>query len=143
MAPSMWVGFLNPTFGQRPKRCACLVLRTSVGFKNPTYGLPVCILFFRFGMRKESSALLFSYFSKNKKTSCKIKYLISNILMATTWPTTEAAPQAGLLPAQERRKGCFAKASNCQHCVILFFNRKRKMKGRLNRSDGLLVYFKP
>ena len=24
-----------------------------------------------------------------------------------------------------------------------FFNRKRKMRGRLNRSDGLLVYFKP
>ena len=41
---------MNPTFGQRPKRCACLVLRTSVGFKNPTYGLPVCILFFRIGI---------------------------------------------------------------------------------------------
>ena len=37
-------------FGHRPKRCACLVLRTSVGFKNPTYELPVCVLFFRFGM---------------------------------------------------------------------------------------------
>ena len=31
--------------------------------------------------------------------------------MATTCPTTEAALQTGLLPAQERRKGCFAKAS--------------------------------
>ena len=30
--------------------------------------------------------------------------------MAATCPTTEAALQAGLLPAQERRKGCFAKA---------------------------------
>ena len=28
--------------------------------------------------------------------------------MATTRPTTEAALQAGLLPAQERRKGSFA-----------------------------------
>ena len=27
-----------------------------------------------------------------------------------TCPTTEAALQTGLLPAQERRKGCFAKA---------------------------------
>ena len=34
-----------------------------------------------------------------------------SILMATTCPTTEAGLQAGLLPAQERRKGCFAKAS--------------------------------
>ena len=39
IAPTAQVGFLNPTFGHRPKRCACLVLRTSVGFKNPTYGL--------------------------------------------------------------------------------------------------------
>ena len=31
--------------------------------------------------------------------------------MAATCPTTEAALQTGLLPAQERRKGCFAKAS--------------------------------
>ena len=31
--------------------------------------------------------------------------------MAATCPTTEAALQAGLLPTQERRKGCFAKAS--------------------------------
>ena len=31
--------------------------------------------------------------------------------MATTRPTTEAGLQTGLLPAQERRKGCFAKAS--------------------------------
>ena len=31
--------------------------------------------------------------------------------MATTCPTTEAALQTGLLPAQERRKRCFAKAS--------------------------------
>ena len=31
--------------------------------------------------------------------------------MATTCPTTEAALQTGLLPTQERRKGCFAKAS--------------------------------
>ncbi len=31
--------------------------------------------------------------------------------MATTCPTTEAALQAGLLPAQERRKGHFAKVA--------------------------------
>ena len=31
--------------------------------------------------------------------------------MAATCPTTEAALQTGLLPAQERRKRCFAKAS--------------------------------
>ena len=31
--------------------------------------------------------------------------------MATTCPTTEAALQAGLLPAQERREGHFAKVS--------------------------------
>ena len=35
--------------------------------------------------------------------------------MAATCPTTEAALQTGLLPAQERRKGCFAKASGCIH----------------------------
>ena len=34
--------------------------------------------------------------------------------MAATCPTTETALQAGLLPAQERRKGCFAKASAFQ-----------------------------
>ena len=33
--------------------------------------------------------------------------------MATTCPITEAALQTGLLPAQERRKGRFAKASAC------------------------------
>ena len=31
--------------------------------------------------------------------------------MGTTYPTTEAAFQAGLLPAQERRKGHFTKVS--------------------------------
>ncbi len=31
--------------------------------------------------------------------------------MATICPTTEAALQAGLLPAQERRKGHFAKVA--------------------------------
>ena len=31
--------------------------------------------------------------------------------MAATCPTTEAALQAGLLPAQERRKGHFAKVA--------------------------------
>ena len=35
--------------------------------------------------------------------------------MAATCPTTEAALQTGLLPAQERRKECFAKASGCIH----------------------------
>ena len=35
--------------------------------------------------------------------------------MVATCPTTEAALQTGLLPAQERRKGCFAKASGCIH----------------------------
>ena len=33
--------------------------------------------------------------------------------MAATYPTTKAALQAGLLPAQERRKRHFAKASAC------------------------------
>ena len=33
--------------------------------------------------------------------------------MTTTCPTTEAALQAGLLPAQERREGRFAKVSAC------------------------------
>ena len=44
-------------FGQRPKRCACLVLRTSVGFENLTYRLPVCILFFEWVWDKQSAAL--------------------------------------------------------------------------------------
>ena len=39
----------------------------------------------------------------------KIKKLNSHFLKETC-PTTEAALQTGLLPAQERRKGCFAKA---------------------------------
>ena len=33
--------------------------------------------------------------------------------MVPTCPTTEAALQTGLLPAQERREGRFAKASAC------------------------------
>ena len=55
----------------------------------------------------QSSALLGLHIPENNKFS--IKYLIIPILMATTCPTTEAALQAGLLPAQERRKGSFAK----------------------------------
>ena len=34
--------------------------------------------------------------------------------MATTCSTTEAALQTGLLPTQERRKGCFAKPDICR-----------------------------
>ena len=34
-----------------------LVLRTSVGFENPTYGLPVCILFCRFGIRPSACVI--------------------------------------------------------------------------------------
>ena len=33
-------------FGYRSKQCAFLVLRTSVGFENPTYGLRLVSLFF-------------------------------------------------------------------------------------------------
>ena len=57
----------------------------------------------------QSSALLGLHIPENNKFS--IKYLIIPILMATTCPTTEAALQAGLLPAQERREGRFAKVS--------------------------------
>ena len=48
--------------------------------------------------------------------------------MAAICPTTEAALQAGLLPAQERREGRFAKVS-----------------GRLKKvsSDGLILFSKP
>ena len=35
--------------------------------------------------------------------------------MAATGPTTEAVLQAGLLPAQERRKECFVKVSSIVH----------------------------
>ena len=74
----------------------------------------------------QSSALLVSHFSENNKFSRISKYLMVSILMATTCPTTEAALQAGLLPAQERRKGRFAKVSG-------------RLKALKNVSDGLLL----
>ena len=63
----------------------CLVLRTSVGFENPTY-----------------SCLFVYYFFES--------VLLAFRLIIAACPTTEAALQTRLLPTQERRKGCFAKA---------------------------------
>ena len=77
----------------------------------------------------QSSALLGLHIPENNKFS--IKYLIIPILMATTCPTTEAALQAGLLPAQERREGCFTKVSVGLVSVIGRFLNPIRAFGRL------------
>ncbi|MBP7968825.1 MAG: hypothetical protein KAZ00_01225 [Neisseria sp.] len=58
------------------------------------------------------AVLCLSYIFLKIINSYKIKYLIISILMTTTCLTTEAALQAGLLPAQERQIFGFAKVSS-------------------------------
>ena len=48
--------------------------------------------------------------------------------MTTTCSTTEAALQAGLLPAQERRKGSFAKILGC---LFVYYFLGLEQTGRL------------
>ena len=72
--------------------------------------------------------------------------------MATTCPTTEAALQAGLLPAQERWEGCFAKVSGrlkkfqtaCnlrQKCVRAFRRRSDSRIRRLFEEQEVDVFW--
>ena len=53
--------------------------------------------------------------------------------MAATGPTTEAVLQAGLLPAQERREGCFAKVAG----------RLKKVSDGLKSPPEMCACFQP
>jgi hypothetical protein len=82
--------------------------------------------------RRDNEVRLFfglvSHISENNQLSIKSNYLIVSFLMAATCLTTQAVLQAGLLPAQERRKGSFAKVSPGLHPVCVF---SIQQKGRL------------
>jgi len=64
--------------------------------------------------------------------------LIIFVLMATTCLTTEAALQTGLLPAQERREGRFAKVSSRLKTFQTAF---AKFKPVAPAQAGLVWYF--